>query len=79
MISWRLIIRSAPFALLPLVNANQVPVKTGLDRRHNYCRQSCALGIMGKLIEYVLARRWNYNNYFISNADDKRNKGDWAI
>lgn len=34
-----------------------MPVKTGLDRRHNYCRQSCAVGIMGKLIEYVLARR----------------------
>lgn len=76
MILWRLIIRSAPFALLPLVNANQVPVKTGLDRRHNYCRQSCAVGIMSKLIEYVLARRWNYSNYFISNADDKRNKED---
>jgi len=57
MISWRLIIRCAPFALLPLVNANQVPVKTGLDRRHNYCRQSCAGDIMGKLIEDVLTHR----------------------
>jgi len=46
MISWRLIIRCAPFALLPLVNANQVPM-----------RQSCAGDIMGKLIEDVLTHR----------------------